>query len=286
MYKFFFPHAQPIIKKGSKPDVVLILGFAGSKPKNYRKIIEYYESKKVSIVLQVMPFPTFPFVRSKYEREIEISLKDVIAVSNNASPSLFVHAFSNNGAWSYASLSRSGRLPVPPSKLILDSTPYIVGGSMTVLEQAKAVSRPITSILLQDNSCSYHPIWSPIITSVFAVTIHIHRFIEKHQGKYRIVQDFMNLNRYLRDETPPIPALFVYSTGDTIVPPHTIVDFITCWRRRGLSISTKVFGDDVPHTSAFYLHTKEYKRLVDRFLFEDDGAEETNKQIEKSDDKF
>lgn len=50
--------------------VVVILGWAGSEPKHYQKLVSFYQSKNTSVLLHIMPPLSLQIVRSHYEDEI------------------------------------------------------------------------------------------------------------------------------------------------------------------------------------------------------------------------
>ena len=80
---------------------VLILGFGGSKVRNYKRLERYYAAMDVNTITFVMPLLTPKFLRVMYMDEVLRNVKDVVLDSSGDDNGLLVHSFSNNGIWAY-----------------------------------------------------------------------------------------------------------------------------------------------------------------------------------------
>lgn len=86
------------------------------------------------------------------------------------------------------------------------------------------------------------------------------------QGKYHIVPKLIEYNIYLRDKMPVVPTVFIYSLGDRLVTSDKVEDFIGELKKRDFTIAAKVFGEDVQHTSSFFVKPAEYKEFIETYL--------------------
>lgn len=174
-----------------------------------------------------------------------------------------MHSYSNNGLWVFGELSRRGK--IAPEALIIDSAPWLFYTKLPVIDEARALSRVATSIIMR-GPVYYHAIVTPIVQSVLFCSISLGRFIESIQGPFPIIPDLVSLNKYLRDESPRIRTLLIYSKGDKLIPPECIHEFKTHLESRNIEVHEKVFAEDVAHTSSFYRHPAEYTKAVEDFL--------------------
>jgi hypothetical protein len=183
----------------------------------------------------------------------------------------YCHIYSNNGLWVYADLLKRGGLQRVPSKIILDSSPFLWYEEPKLLQQAKFLTPVLTSSFLK-KQIYHHPVFSPLIRTSLVLFLSFSKIIAAIQKVFpfiRLVPDFLDLNKYLLEDAP-LPAegfLMVYSSGDKLVPIEQVLDFQNrALLRRGAKVETFLFGDDVGHTSAFFLHTEVYKQKVDQFF--------------------
>ena len=82
-----------------------------------------------------------------------------------------------------------------------------------------------------------------------------------------LVPDLITLSLHLRDDTNPIPTLFVYGKEDKLIPPTETEDFAAALERRGVPTQRQLF-DEAKHVSAFYDKStrEEYKKILDTFF--------------------
>jgi hypothetical protein len=217
------------------------------------------------------------FIRNRFEdwiaEEIKSNLQAMAPESKTASASassvmnesFITHIYSNNGAWVYGSLCRRALIP-RPSLVVWDASPSLwYDPDAPVTELAAGLCRVFVSNLLRGPIYT-HPILTPIGTFFLSCFISLSMALAKIQGSYHIVPDMVKMNLYLRDQSPIIPSVFIYSTGDRLIPKEVIQEFITALRGRGVPIVEKIFGDEVSHTGSFYLKPEEYMDFLKPYL--------------------
>jgi hypothetical protein len=240
--------------------LVVLLGWGGSVPRNLKKIEDFYESRDVKTVSFIMPLGCFKFVR-------DYLIDDLIHTINNNSKnsSIYVHSYSNNGLWAYGELSqRLNELNGNIVKLVIDSAPHFIYEPVSIHVEATLLSKVVTSIVSKGSY--YHPIYTPVIYTSLVIMSSCSRLITEVCRLLNIpnifIPDLIQLSKYLRDKTPIIDTLFIYSSGDALISTNTIKTFTNKWKERKVPLQSVEFGDDVPHTSSFYKHTDQYKTLI------------------------
>ena len=248
--------------------VVLILGWGGATQKNLRKVVSYYQEKGITSVTMVAPL----FVPLCVEAHFESQAMTLLAQQRQTKPpqqlKFYAHIFSNNGSWSYHNFMNRIKF----DKIIMDSGPAAYYESNSIGDEAKALSRVFTSIILRKN-IYHHPIISPIVYTVLLPYIVFIRAILDIQDRLSVpvFPNYLQRNIALRDASPVCPHLFICSTGDEIMEkPQTVAERVELFReyisKRGIPTSIHVFDNDVPHTGSFYLRNEEYRKLLDDFL--------------------
>ena len=270
--RYVFPNAAPKIQKslslGSKrKDIVIILGWGGAKHKNFNKILNYYITRDVTVVCSTMPQYVPSFVRRYYETEIAAAVQEIRSKDDPSYGSkLCGHVFSNNGAWSLATLCQRTDLP-PFDKLIYDSAPALYYEQIPISLEVERHSRVITSVLLEKPQYEGHSMIIFIKAALYAF-VPLWRTINILQKVFKenVVTDYLVLNIILRDKSPAVPTYFIYSSGDKLVPSTCVRDFKLLLQARNIPTFEKDFGDEVPHTASFFKHSEEYKAIIDSFF--------------------
>lgn len=283
-----FPHAVPVVNRSSSANTVLILGYAGSEPRNYNKLLRYYKSKNVSTVLQVMPMFCPEFIRMIFEDEIETSVRGSCMAeyehqkNEHSDHRLLVQVYSNNGSWNYASLCKHNKLPLVPTKLLIDAAPSFWYDEDTLKShQLHALANVLTSIIRGKAEYEVYPLTN-ILRFIIFRSSGLYNFIRRWQGERRWLTDFMSLNIYFRDNSPKIPTAFVYSSGDKLVPMEDIQQFKEAYSKaHNIACPEIVFGDDVGHTSAFFKKPTEYAAFLDSFFWEEEMGAKKEKDTSK-----
>jgi Eukaryotic protein of unknown function (DUF829) len=277
-----------------RPPLVLLLGWGGARISNLKRLESFYQSRQVPVISFIMPLGVPEAVRQHYVDQLIEAINahvsgqvgpadDTIKSKHNSSTStctstceenkIYVHSYSNNGTWTYASLlQRRHQLRNSTiEKLVIDSAPFFYYEELGIWEESRLLTRVMTSVLLQ-RPIYYHSVISPMLTCLIAVGLVVTNALEKGAsltlGKLELKPDLIKLNRYMRDDSPKIPALFIYSTGDAIVEngPSYISRFKDGWVSRGIPVQERIFGDDVKHTASFFKYPDEYSKEIDRFF--------------------
>lgn len=262
-----FPKIHASLNSSSKAkDIVIVLGWGGGKQRNLKKIVNFYQSKDVSVITSIMPQFVPTFVRSYYEHEIASSVKKIRASDDVlAKTTLAAHIFSNNGIWAFSTLSRRSDLP-SFDKLVIDSAPSFYYKRISISGEVNLLSRVITSVILQRPQYE-HYISIPVkaVLFVFIPTWRLTNFVQSCFG-VDILPDYRELSCHMRDKSPQVPTLFVYSIGDNLVPFERVKEFKNSLKDRGVDTSELVFGIEVPHTAAFFKYPDEYIEVLDKHL--------------------
>lgn len=246
--------------------LIVLLGWGGSVPRNLKKLEDFYDSRNVRTVSFIMPLGCFKFIR-------DFLLDDLINTinqnQNSKNSSIYVHSYSNNGLWAYGELSqRLNEVNGNIEKLIIDSAPHFIYEPVSIHVEATLLTKVVTSIVSKGSY--YHPIYTPMIYTGLIITSSTSRLITNICRLLNMpnifIPDLIQLSTYLRDKSPSIDTLFIYSSGDMLISPNTINVFQSFWKDRKVPVQSVEFGDDVPHTSSFYKYTNEYKSLISNFF--------------------
>jgi hypothetical protein len=273
-----FQDAVPLVHRPaeSKGKVILLLGFGGSKRKNFAKLINSYNSSGYTVISHTNPLLTPNFISDSFERqigevlqntinELETEYSTVVSSGRKVKIPLIAHIYSNNGTWVYASLMKKCLIREADG-LIFDSAPYLVYKHMSLYAEASIFTRVITSVVLGEAKY-HHPLYSPIIRGILLPGFAIRRLLE-HTPFVNdfLLYDYLELNEYLRDRMPVLPSMFIYSKGDKLVPKESIEEFMNLLKKRYFKIETVEFGEDVGHTGSFYKYKEAYINKVFHFI--------------------
>ena len=250
-------------KKNNK--TILLLGWGGSKPRNLKKLEDFYDSKSINWISFIMPLGTFQFIRNFLIEEVV----DIIKL--NDQKNLLVHSYSNNGIWGYGELTKRLNNDIIINKLIIDSAPHFIYENVSVIQEANLLTQVMTSIFAQ--GAYHHPFYSPVINFSLICLGICSRFITKICKIMNIpnhfIPDFIELSLYLRDNVNLVDTLFIYSTGDLLIPPYKIKEFQSYWENRkdkNTLLESYEFGNSIPHTASFYKENEKYKTLICKFF--------------------
>jgi hypothetical protein len=263
-----FSKSLPVVKSNNKSNVVvLILGWGGSVPKNFGRVQRHYESRGITTILHTMPLLCPKFIRKSFEDDIErevIKQCDTIKKERSDQVVFHVHLYSQNGSWVYSALTKRGNIPTP-HKLIMDSAPHLQY-TRDASYEASALSQLFTSLVL--NKAQYYQFpFTPIARGAIFCIMSLSVLTDKlFPFKYHFFTDYISVHKHLRDHSPVIPTLFVYSSGDLLIPPSGVRAYKQAIEARGTPTHEKVFGDEVSHISASYKYPDQYVAMIDEFF--------------------
>ena len=274
------PGATTRIKKDGIPQsqpIALILGWGGAKASSLNKQRDYYASKGFATIVHVMPLGVLGCIRTCYEQEIIDNIRSLNSMWNEHKSETqqvaLVHCYSNNGIWTLAGLCRN--FGMRPQRIIFDSTPGLYYECQSKFYFMKICEVFTSSILAKD--VYWHPVLSPLIMMVIYPLVHVGNMcvIAQKLVGINLISDIIDFNIYIRDNPKDIinddcRCLFVYSSGDKLLPAWLIEDYVQNIKNKGIrNVKVKAFGDDVPHTSSFYKHPREYKEEIELLLLQE-----------------
>jgi hypothetical protein len=277
--------------RGDHP-LVVILGWAGAQPRNLSRLNQFYtEEMGMATATLIIPFPVTAFGKDFLESELCILIErhyawnrsdqpaqssataastgggdahssSVVGLESSPSSPMYVHIYSNNGTWAYAGLAQRPNFPRPRA-LLWDSAPHLFYEQLPMSQDAEIISRVGTSSLLKRPQY-HHTLLSPVIKAAamtFLLIQRVTRYALEPLGLH-LIPDYLSYNHFLRDVSPAIPMHFVYSSGDHLCLQSKIEEFIGHLKQRGVPVTMSVFGDDVPHITAFFKKAEEYKDII------------------------
>ena len=245
--------------------IVLILGWGGAKQKNLRKLVAFYEKHGVTSVSMVSPLFVPRAVEQHFEDEAVRLVQQAIKAHGQKQARVYAHLFSNNGSWSFHNFMF--RKDIHFDKVVWDSGPSTFYEVQSALVESRGLSRVFVSIILNKNQYT-HPVLTPLLQLVIIPLIYVLRSILYVQDAVGTewFPNYKDRNIALRDCTPPVPTLFMYSLGDELVESQAVVRFKGEITQRGVPTEEHAFDEGVPHTAAFFTRTDEYIKRLSQFL--------------------
>ena len=268
------PDANPRIVMGtnvgasSAPSpIVLILGWGGAKHRNLNKLVTFYAKNGITSVSTTAPLFVPRAVEQFFEDEAVRLVQQAMKVhgQNQAKVPVYAHMFSNNGSWSFHNFMF--RKDISFDKIVWDSGPSTFYETRSVFYESKGLSQVFVSIILNKNQYT-HPVLTPLLRMVIIPLLYVLRtvlYVQDMAGA-EWFPNYKNRNIALRDGTPLIPTLFMYSLGDELVEPQAVVRFKGEIEKRGVPTEENVFDKGVPHTAAFFIRTDDYVKRLGQFL--------------------
>jgi len=290
-----FPDAEVVVnrvagKAARRDRVVLLLGFGGGSKRFLKSFSDYHNAEGRSTVAFTMPMSIPPTARRWFEDRLaeklhEVRLQEATLAGNaHTSVKISVHSFSNNGSWVLGQLHRRRLLSSEHlSEIIIDSAPQFWYHLMPLSREVEVYGKIATSVLTSRRG-QQPCYWSPVITPVLWVPIFVSCAISRVLTLLSsalplslqdiLATDFVGMNRYLRDEFPRVPTLFMYSEGDKLVTAPEVKEFVELQRAKraasGMpsdSIWEEVFTEDsIPHVGLWHNARNQYKDAVRTFL--------------------
>jgi hypothetical protein len=262
---------------------VIILGWGGSKQRSIAKVADFYAERGVRSMSFIMPLGIPNFGRTALLQDIVAELENL---SHTGVKDVSIHLFSNNGTWSYATLmelisSRNASLasPLPRvDRVVYDSGPHLFYEDLGIHDEVKMYSLVATSIVL--GRAQYeHPVISPLLKGILYVINSIHRVIRLVQDvvpAINLVPRYVEMNLYLRNKSPAIPHLFLYSKDDGLVDPTYVQAYAADLTERfvqekgpeGAKLVEVMAFTGVEHTAPFFNSNTRaaYRQRVAQFM--------------------
>ncbi|XP_057770070.1 uncharacterized protein LOC130989919 [Salvia miltiorrhiza] len=270
------------------PEVaVVMLGWLGAKPKHLRRYVEMYNAKgihAVTFVASVMDVLSFDLGK-KLEERVR-SLADELAAwldRGGRDRFLVFHTFSNTGWLAYGAILDNLKdmqdLLERIKGCVVDS-----GGDPEI--DPKVWAAGFSTALLKKSSSATYPSTEPVGGTQSGSGKNGSQIEEKKSfsieflllGAFEKLFSYLlflpDVNRRLRKiisilstNQPPCPQLYLYSTGDKVIPFRRVESFMEEQGKTGKHVFSFNFGSS-PHVDHYRTFPDMYASQLDNFLKE------------------
>ncbi|XP_042026790.1 transmembrane protein 53-like [Salvia splendens] len=256
---------------------VVILGWLGAKPKHLRRYVEMYNARgihAVTFVASVMDVLSFDLGRKLEERVRSLADELAAWLSDHGGRDriLIFHTFSNTGWLAYGAIldnlkDRQDLLEKIKGCVVdsggdpdIDPKVWAAGFTTALLKKSSSATYSSTETAQSNES---HP---------FCVETLMLGAFEK---LFSFLLNLPDVNRRLRKiisilsrSQPPCPQLYLYSTGDKVIPFQRVETFMDEQRQNGkLHVFSFDFGSS-PHVDHYRTFPDVYASQLDNFLKE------------------
>ncbi|CAG9772329.1 unnamed protein product [Ceutorhynchus assimilis] len=238
-----------------KLPVILLFGWAGCKDKYLAKYSQIYEEKGLITLRYTAPVKWL-FMRKKPMSAIGEKLVKLLFELNFENHPIFVHCFSNGGAFVYQNFSYALDLQEKPLELkgvIFDSAP----GKRRVT----TLFRALTAIL--EGNIIYSISMSLILTTFLSVMWFYEVISIQFFPKESVHSN--NPFEFLKGEKVRCPQLFIYSENDDLIP-HTDVESFANHRQDLGAKVTRICYQNSLHVKHLPENRKSYVSSVFQFI--------------------
>jgi acetyl esterase/lipase len=235
---------------------VLILGWAGSTPKQLRGVGRFYRRHGAAIVVhsaEVFRAMGLPDGWAREGRAVAAKLEE-------ADPDrLVVHGFSNGGFWTFVALLEAlpAHLRQRIRAVVLDSAPG-VPESIEPFYYAHYSTKAMVPVLLAALGrppAPSHPVATPAVWAFMRLWYHLSpQQIAYAERSTQVAIDHGDWDH-----------LILYSSADELVPPHFVEAFAHRLRAAGRGVETKRWEDSA-HVRHMVAHRQEYFERIAAFL--------------------
>lgn len=260
----------------------MMLGWLGAKPKHLRRYVEFYNAKgihAVTFVASVMDALSFDLGKKLEERMLELANELAAWLSDQTGRDRFLvfHTFSNTGWLAYGAILDNLKdrqdLLEKIKGCVVDS-----GGDPAI--DPKVWAAGFSTALLKKSSSATYP--SPETgrgtkgsqikekEPFFLETLLLVAF----EKLFSYLLNLPDVNRRLRKiittlskSQPPCPQLYLYSTGDKVIPSRRVESFMEEQGRTGKQVFSFNFGSS-PHVDHYRTFPDLYASQLDTFLKE------------------
>ncbi|PIN05096.1 hypothetical protein CDL12_22370 [Handroanthus impetiginosus] len=277
-----------IFVEDSRPEVaVVMLGWLGARPKHLRRYIELYNAKgihAVTFVASVMDVLSFDLGKKLEERIRRLAHELASWLSNEDGRERFLifHTFSNTGWLAYGAILDNFKhrqdLLEKIKGCIVDS-----GGDPNI--DPKVWAAGFTTALLKKNSSATSPLIEKGETQLergingskieekepflmeSLLLIAFEKLFSFLLYSPEINERLMRIISVLAKDQPPCPQLYLYSTGDKVIPFQAVESFIEDQKRTGKRVFSFNFGSS-PHVDHYRTFPDVYTSQLNDFLKE------------------
>ncbi|KAG8373691.1 hypothetical protein BUALT_Bualt11G0050900 [Buddleja alternifolia] len=278
-----------IVVDDKGPEVaVVLLGWLGAKPKHLRRYVEFYNQKGIHVltfVVSVMDAMSFDLGK-KVEKRVERLTREIVSWLSNEDGRerlLIFHTFSNTGWLAYGAILDNLKdrqdLLERIKGCVVDS-----GGDPNI--DPKVWAAGYTTAILKKSSSATYPSIEASQGTQLASGINRSKIEEKEpfliesfllfalEKLFSYLLNLPNINQRLTKiisglltNQPACPQLYLYSSGDKVIPFEAVESFIEEQRRTGKQVFSFNFGSS-PHVDHFRTFPDVYASQLHRFLKE------------------
>ncbi|KAJ3432495.1 hypothetical protein M0812_21436 [Anaeramoeba flamelloides] len=260
---------------GSKPPVVFILNWLGSKKKHVQKYVNLYRSLGFPAYMEISPRKAFVFEDTFGQSVVNRIINDIRSKRiRHQTDEVIFHCMSGNGFHSLAkiiqyeqhklrkleelSLWRSVTLPSAQYDVDLDNLLFrhirgIVFDSAPTPPTPDVFARGFSDSFLKSN-------WLMRKSSHLTAKMALKSFSWVLQNNARRIAKAMRGEHLVR-----CPQLYLYSPKDKLMHLPFLHAFMDSQRKLGIDVHQKVW-DDSDHVQHYRVHPHEYKNKIKSFL--------------------
>ncbi|XP_050302237.1 transmembrane protein 53 isoform X2 [Anthonomus grandis grandis] len=238
-----------------KLPVVILFGWAGSKDKYLSKYSQVYEEKGLITLRYTAPVKWL-FVKRDHISIIGQKLVKLLFELNFDNHPIFVHCFSNGGAFLYQNFSTAINYNDKPLELkgvIFDSAP----GKRRLGTLFKAISA------IMEGNVLYN-----FTTSLFmTMFLSLVWFVEVISNTLFASENVLSNNPFanLLNEKNRCPQLFIYSKNDDLIPHTDVEEFASHRKKRGVDVTTVCYDNSL-HVKHLPENRESYVTSVFQFI--------------------
>ncbi|KAH6755168.1 alpha/beta-Hydrolases superfamily protein [Perilla frutescens var. hirtella] len=267
---------------------VVMLGWLGAKPKHLKRYIELYNAKgihAVTFVASVMDVLSFDLGKKLEERVRKLADELAAWLSDESGRDRFLifHTFSNTGWLAFGAIldnlkDRQDLLEKIKGCVVdsggdpdIDPKVWAAGFSTALLKKSSSATYPSPETARGTQSGSGKNGSRMEEKGPFFIETLVLAAFEK---LFSYLLNLPDVNQRLRriisvlsKSQPPCPQLYLYSTGDKVIPFRRVESFLEEQGRTGKQVFSYNFGSS-PHVDHYRTFPDLYASQVDNFLKE------------------
>ncbi|XP_030759684.1 transmembrane protein 53 [Sitophilus oryzae] len=238
-----------------KLPVIVLFGWAGCKDRYLAKYSQIYEERGLITLRYTAPIKLL-FTKRHLMAVIGEKLVKLLFDLNFETHPIFIHCFSNGGAFLYQNFSIALDKQVKPLQIkgvIFDSAP----GKRRVMSLFRAISAILEGNIIYNFSVSF-------IMTMFLSVVWLYEIV-RNQFSPRLNVHSHNPFENLQKEKNRCPQLFIYSKNDDLIPHTDIEHFAKVRRDMDVDVSTVCYETSL-HVKHLPENRESYVTSVFQFI--------------------